>query len=841
MLDDRITECLSTRGPLPLQGVQARGRVVGRMLEMQLEQRYRNAEDINVEVLYTFPLPWHAVLLGLEVELNGKILSGVVKTRAEARTDYDDALADGNSGVLVTVNPDRTYTLELGNLLPGETCVVRLRYVQLLQAQMDSLRLLLPATLAPRYGDPVRDGGYEPHAVPQVDPTAEYPFDIRLDIEGELARAAIQSPSHPISLRTLNEGGSTVVQVALGRTAWLDRDFVLIFDGIDQASHGLAAWDRLDPGLGVVMAGLTQSLPEFEALPVTCKVLVDCSGSMNGDSIQAARSSLHRILEALQGGDRFSLSRFGSTVEHRSRGLWKVTPATLACARLWVEDLEADMGGTEMRSAILSTLQLGIGNALAGAAEGAAARADVLLITDGEIEAIDDVLATASRSHQRFFVVGIGASVAEGLLRRLAETTGGSCEFVAPDEDVEPAVLRLFRRMRAPKVLHARVEWPAGCTIEAETHLPRSLFAGDDVSVFAWLRAPGAEALCGPVRLWGRIAGVEGEMLLAEVQPDFIADEHNTLARLAAYQHYQQLRRAGDEACAGSPQRLPLLAVKYQLVTEDTGLVLIEQRADGQQAQTMPELRFVKGMLAAGWGGHAFSGLGMGGPAAAPVIRFGINAPDTAQARMRSTARGGNMSAVAQPPANPGTTGGSGRRSERLETLLATIDGLGEDGPRRRSAASRKTEPPVVRMPERKPEFWTVVDADTSLVRRTAYEGLTPAGFQEWLRLNPRMPPATFEALRQTGLPPAVVEWLEFTVGQQAPEAEVVAAFVQVMAAHHFTSVQTSTNVLSQRSRRRQPVSDAVLEAVRSALASMTDTEWPWSVLEAYAEQGAGD
>jgi uncharacterized protein (DUF305 family) len=104
-----------------------------------------------------------------------------------------------------------------------------------------------------------------------------------------------------------------------------------------------------------------------------------------------------------------------------------------------------------------------------------------------------------------------------------------------------------------------------------------------------------------------------------------------------------------------------------------------------------------------------------------------------------------------------------------------------------------------------------------------------------------RTPPATFEALYQTGLPPAVVEWLEFTVGQQAPEAEVVAAFVQVMAAHHFTSVQTTTNVLSRRSRRRQPVSDAVLEAVRSALASMTDTEWPWSVLEAYAEQGAGD
>ncbi|MCS6810545.1 MAG: VIT and VWA domain-containing protein [Tepidimonas sp.] len=815
-----MTQCLSTNGPLPLQGVQARGRVVGRMLEMQLEQRYRNPEDVNVEVVYTFPLPWHAVLLGLEVELNGETLSGVVKARTQARADYEDALEDGDSAVLVTVNPDRTHTLELGNLLPGETCVVRLRYVQPLQPQQGSLRLLLPTTLAPRYGDPVRDGGYEPHAVPQVDPTAEYPFDIRLDIEGELARAAIGSPSHPVTLRTLSGVSGTVVQVALGRTAWLDRDFVLVFDGIGQASHGLAAWDRLDPGLGVVMAGLTPLLPNHEALPVTLKVLVDCSGSMAGDSIQAARRALQRILQALQTGDRFSLSCFGSTVEHRSRSLWRVTPATLASGRRWVERLDADMGGTEMRLAILSTLQLGSSNARDGAGEGPAAQADVLLITDGEIEAIEDVVATARHSHQRFFVVGIGASVAEGLLRRLAETTGGSCEFVAPGEDVEPAILRLFHRMRAPKVLHARIEWPTGCTVHAEGDLPRSLFAGDDVTVLAWLRASSAEALCGPVRLYGRIAGAESEMLLAELQPHFIADEPNTLARLAAHQRYQQLRRAGADAPAVLRQQLPLLAEKYQLVTEDTSLVLIQQRAEGQQAQSMPELRPVKGMLAAGWGGHG-------------SVEFGMDKPNYL---MAPSPRLAQMRFGIDLPATPALRGSTANRAKKLRAFL---DNLVDDGPMRGPAASPEDEQSVIQTPEDKPEFWTTVDDDTEGVTWTAYEGLTPAGFLEWLRLNPQIPPATFEALRQTGLPAAVVEWLEFVVGEQAPEAEVVAAFLQVMVTQHCTFVQTEASVLGRLSQPQQPVSDAVLEAVRSALASMTDTEWPQSVLN-YAEVGEG-
>lgn len=839
-------QCRTTEGtPLPLQGVQAHGRVVGRMLEMTVEQRFRNAERVNVEVVYTFPLPWQAVLLGLEVELNGETLTGQVKAKAQARTDYEDALADGHTGVLLTVNPDGTHTLELGNLLAEETCVVRLRYVQVLQPEQGSLRLLLPATLAPRYGDPVHDGGYEPHAVPEVDPTVEYPFDIRLDIEGELAQATIGSPTHPVTLRTLpavggiggidggTDGKASLVQVALGRQAWLDRDFVLVFDGLAHPSQGLAAWDRLDPGLGVVMASFTPALPTCVSHPVAMKVLVDCSGSMAGDSIQAARSALQRILEGLRPEDRFSLSRFGNTTEHRSKALWKVTSATLASARRWVDGLDADLGGTEMRAAILSTLELGASTnpATSGAktadttdASGTAqtlqtppARADLLLVTDGEIHAIDDVLEAARRTQHRFFIVGIGASVAEGLLRRLADTTGGSCEFVAPGEAVEPAIVRLYHRMRSAPVLHARIEWPAGCSVEAASDLPRSIFAGDDVTVFARLRAPNAQALCAPVRLYGRTFGVEGEILLAELQPHFIADEPNTLARLATHQRDRQLRQAGHDAPAELRQQLPMLAEKYQLVTDDTSLVLVKERAPGERAQDMPERRPVKGMLAAGWGGQG-------------SVKFGQDKPRVYYSIVPGSGPAGMRVGIDLPV--PRVL----RRStaNRVKELRAVLDGLMGHGPMSGPAASQETEQPVIQSPEDKPEFWTAVDADTSGATWAAHEGLTPAGFLEWLRLNPKAIPTTYEALRQTGLPVAVVEWLEFVVGERWPEEEVVTAFVEVMVAQSFTFVQSVAGALGRLPRPAKPVSDEVLQALRSALASMTATQWPEHVLDCH-------
>jgi vacuolar-type H+-ATPase subunit F/Vma7 len=71
-------------------------------------------------------------------------------------------------------------------------------------------------------------------------------------------------------------------------------------------------------------------------------------------------------------------------------------------------------------------------------------KADIFLVTDGEIEGIDEVIEVAMNSKHRIFVVAIGSSPAEGQLRRLATETGGYCDFVAPGETVEPAIMGIL-------------------------------------------------------------------------------------------------------------------------------------------------------------------------------------------------------------------------------------------------------------------------------------------------------------------------------------------------------------------------------------------------------------
>ena len=567
--------------PVMLQGVTASGDLKGLLFEATIEQRFCNPTDKNMEVVYTFPLPWGAVLMGVDVQLGDKHLTGAVVEKKQAEARYEEALSEGHAAIMLEKNHDLSYSLNLGNLAAKETCVITLRYAQTLQFEQRGLRLLIPTVIAPRFGDAVIDAGLQAHQAPVHSLVAEYPFNIVLRLHGDLARARVASPSHPVGMAQTVVDGETILTVSLGRSASLDRDFVLVMDQLIHDSVAVLARDMVDTDSVVAMASFCPLIPHQGPVMTAVKILVDCSGSMAGDSIAAAKRSLQAVVQQLGTGDRFSLSRFGSTVEHRSRGLWSVTDPTRLAAQRWIGVLDADLGGTEMESALMSTFALA-----------QTVTSDVLLVTDGEISAIDQTIESAKVSGHRLFVVGIGSSPAESHLRRLAEATGGACDFVAPGEAVEPAILRMFARLRSPRLIDLKTVWPEGFAPAWETELAQSVFDGDTVSVFAKVK----QVPVGVVRLMGRVGqGTElievgSAVLGAEVQ------QSNTLSRMAVA---ESLRRKSSKE----------QAVAYQLVTDQTNFLLIHERAAGNKPADMPELHQVEQMLAAGWGGTGDSSI----------------------------------------------------------------------------------------------------------------------------------------------------------------------------------------------------------------------------------------
>jgi Ca-activated chloride channel family protein len=564
-----------------LEGVKASGDLRGVLLEMTVEQRFRNPGAMNVEVVYSFPLPWGAVLLGVDVQLGERRLNGAVIEKTEAEAAYEGALCEGHAAIMLEKNHDLSHTLNLGNLAAGEACVVTLRYAQTLAFEQQGLRLLIPTVIAPRYGDPVADGGLQPHQAPVHSAVAAYPFGIELRLHGELAQARVASPSHPVGM--VFRPAQQQLVVSLARQGALDRDFVLVVDQLAHASTAVLARDGVEPGV-VALASFCPRIPARGPATTDVQLLVDCSGSMAGDSIDAARRALQSIVRQMGAGDRFSLSRFGTTVEHRSRGLWKLTEVTRLAAQRWVGALQADLGGTEMERALASTFALSAG------------ASDVLVVTDGEINAIDATIASAKASGHRVFVVGIGSSPAESHLRRLAEATGGACDFVAPGEAVEPAVLRMFARLRSPRLDAVRIEWPGGAQPAWASALPVSVFDGDTVNVFARL----GDMPEGEIRLLGVRAGGDAAEPIGSLRVSAVAEPIDALSKIAAHARVGELCRQPDAETSAQGRRL---AVAYQLVTDQTSYLLVVERAEGERATDMPALHKVAQMVPAGWGG----------------------------------------------------------------------------------------------------------------------------------------------------------------------------------------------------------------------------------------------
>ena len=588
----------STRDGRPLHflGMHAKAQLQGNLLNMHLQQRFLNPGKDNVEISYNCPMPWGAVLLGVDVLLNGKKLHGSVMPKAEARDKYESAIEKGDSSILVSISPDGSLGMELGNLLAGEECEIHLHYAQVLLPAQGSLRIMLPTTMAPRYGDAVHDGGFEPHLAPTVDSLVQYPFSAEVRIEGELTAARISSPSHRLSTRV--QDGSIVL--SLSDSQWLDRDLIVLLDELPSSSMGSVTTDSTQPDESVVMACLSPSLPASAqpqaASAIQVQFLVDCSGSMHGDSIESASLALQQMLRELQPQDLFSLSKFGSNHAHCHARMVSVDVEQLGHAQQWAADLQADMGGTEMEEAITSTLQI----------PGPAQR-DLLLITDGEIHAIDSLIQAVAQKAQRIFVVGIGSSPAEQHLRRLAQASGGSCEFVAPGEAVQPAILRMFHRLRSPVLSQLQLRLPEAVELIAIEQLPKSGFANEQL--LTYLRIRGSWPCDARLQLHGRLNDQNAVQLLAECKPQAVQDSSNTVARMAAHALCSDLAQSNNSALSPhkqqrSKERLTELATRYQLVTPYTHFVLVHERAAHEKSKDMPSLVQVPQMLAAGWGGN---------------------------------------------------------------------------------------------------------------------------------------------------------------------------------------------------------------------------------------------
>mgnify|MGYP000205077310 CR=1 FL=1 len=554
-----------------LKSVHLEGKLEGLLLTMLVKQRYLNDSEDTIEASYTFPAGWGANLMGFSVELNGKRMQAVALAKKKAEKKYEEAIDSGDTPVMLEKSPLGLYTANLGNLKPGEEAVIIIEYAQLLRFEKGRVRITVPTVIGERYGDEVSDGHIAPHQTVDTDLLAEYPFTATLDILGQMAAGEIACPSHKVDMEQI-EGGT---RVRLAKGGLLDRDFVVTVEDLKGESFVSASEDD---GAYAVVASFCPKLKEKEPTPLGLKILVDCSGSMQGDSIEQAQEAMHELILRLTEQDMISYSKFGSKVIHTSNQLEKCTPRyiknVLAKA---VHDTAADLGGTELNQALTSTFKISFTKAYT---EGC----DLLLITDGDVWEIEEIVKQAKISNHRIFAIGVGSAPAESLLKDLAEQTGGACELVTPSESISEAVLRMTQRIRSARTSSIAIHWEG--EVLWQSKLPKQVFSDETIHVHARVKN---KPTVTPTLRWT----VEN-VLNEESAPSIDWNSTGALPRMVAG---AEITSINDEKVAVE------LALKYQFASKYTNLLLVHVREEEDKAQGLPKLQKIKQMSAAGWGG----------------------------------------------------------------------------------------------------------------------------------------------------------------------------------------------------------------------------------------------
>ncbi|MBQ7617845.1 MAG: VWA domain-containing protein [Desulfovibrio sp.] len=564
------------KSEIALTKVSVSGEIQGLLFTSEIKQEYVNKTNRNLELIYTFPMGWNTTLLGLEVTLDEKHFLAQVSEKKEAEETYEEAVLKGDTAILVERSAKGLYTANLGNIAPKAKVSLCLRCARLLNFDKNQIRLAIPVVIGERYGDPVAQGGLPTHASWQVEPEAEYAFALSIIVRGEMSKRKITCPSHEIVSSKEDEA----VKISLKQGAVLDRDFVLLFSGGNNASSAQLLRHGEEH---LVVSSFAIDLKDEFVSPVALKILIDCSGSMGGERIEQASCGLQQVFQSLAEHDYVSLSRFGSRVLRLNEKMLPCSEEVRAQFTEQLLDLSADLGGTEMDAALADTF------ALKGPKDFACM---VLLITDGDVWNVGSIVQNAKKSRQRVFAIGVGSAPAESLLLELAEQTGGACEFVTKNESMAAAVLRMFERMRGKNVNKLRVDWH--CKPLWQSSLPPYLYDGETLHCFALTN----EVPTQVPTLYLQAGAVEMVM-----QADhYEVTDNSDLFRLGMQRRLEETSK--------KKQRLQL-ALDYQLVSEETSLILVCEREDGQKFQSLPKVQKIPQMVAHGHGVFAASVMAM--------------------------------------------------------------------------------------------------------------------------------------------------------------------------------------------------------------------------------------
>ena len=542
-----------------------------------VEQEFVNEYDWEVEGTYIFPLPLGASISKFVMWVDGVPIEGKILPADQARKIYEDIVRERRDPALLEYVGRDAVQARIYPIPAGGSRKIDLEYTQVLPADNGLVRYSYPLNTEKFSAQPLEE------------------CSVHITIESDQPLHTIYSPTHQDRVYIQREGDHRAIIGYEERFVLPDQDFDLVytFSKEEIGLHLLTYpeyiwWDGLtypektglpsQEGYFLLMAAPTVEVNQV--VPRDVILVLDTSGSMEGEKLNQAKEASKYVLNHLNEEDRFNVIAFSTGSKHFALDLQPVFRAPEAVS--WIDRMNA-LGGTNINHALLEALSL-----RTDLEDNEGRRPLVLLfLTDGlPTEGITDIQqiianirATASSS-VRLFAFGVGDDVNTVLLDTLAADNRGLTSYVRPQERIDEEVSALFAKIKTPVLTDLELDF-GGILVE-EIYPPDipDLFSGSQLLLTGRYRYPAGSSGQTEITLSGY---VNGEKRTFIYEADFApADEPGNstsyIPRLWATRKIgyllSQIRLIGENQ--EWVDAIVQLSIKYGIITPYTSFLIEE-------------------------------------------------------------------------------------------------------------------------------------------------------------------------------------------------------------------------------------------------------------------------
>jgi len=564
--------------PLSVKYHHVKVDIVDQVARTSIDQVFVNHFGRDIEGTYIFPVPEGAAVTDFAMFIGSERVRGEILDSRQARGIYEDIVRRLRDPGLLEYAGRGLFRARVYPIPANGEKRVQITYTEVLKADNGLVRYLYPLNTERFSRDPLKD------------------VSIAVAVASQVPIVNVYSPSHRISVR--KEGEGTARASYEDRDVRPDKDFVLYYSlSKDTVGLSFLNWEE-SPGSGyfMLLAAPRFAAPGERVVAKDVVLVLDSSGSMQGEKIRQAKAAARFILGHLDRRDAFTLIDFDDGVTAFTEGLVPATAENVERALKFVEAVE-DAGGTNTNDALVAALARMRGGERPGY---------VLFLTDGlptsgttDTRDILRNLKEANGRRSRVFVFGVGYDVNTELLDRIAADHRGTSVYVGPNEDLEVSLSAFYEKIASPVLSDLAVEISG---IETSRVYPRALpdlFKGSQIVLV------GAYTGAGPVSvvLTGR-TGAEVRRFSLDRRALGSGEQAAFLPRLWATRRIgyllEEYRLQGRSAELEAEIRR--LGLKYGIVTPFTSFLVTERERQSIDAAAPAAQEAVLGGVVGGVG-----------------------------------------------------------------------------------------------------------------------------------------------------------------------------------------------------------------------------------------------